>query len=319
MLRPPLVSVVMPVFNTASYLAETIESILCQTFSDFELIIVDDGSADGSIDIIRRYTTLDSRIRPLIDGHHRGHGAAANAGIALARGDFIARIDSDNLALPEKLATQLAWMNRSGVEVCSSQVQAFGTEETVWWHPESHAAIINELHFRSSLMGPSVILRAEILRANPYDEQVAFDDYELWTRLAPHYIMGNVPEVLLRYRRHADQIHVVKSRQFRDEFRRYRFRYFYTLYPGTPMPDYLALARASDRLPMTSLNELKRAGRWLVDLAQPPDGRLRERMAKRWRETCERSVALGAEVDDVCKCFSAQLDDLGMANISHAS
>ena len=115
MMRPPLVSVVMPVFNAASYLAETIESILCQTLPDFEFIIVDDGSTDGSVDLIRRHAAQDSRIRPLF-GEHRGHGAAANAGIALARGDFIARMDSDNLALPEKLATQLAWMDRAGVE-----------------------------------------------------------------------------------------------------------------------------------------------------------------------------------------------------------
>src|SRR5664280_1259769 len=120
--RLPAVSVVMTVFNTASYLAETIESLLRQTFADFEFIIVDDGSTDGSVDLIRRHATLDSRIRPLFGGH-RGQGAAANAGIALARGHFIARMDSDDIALPERLATQLAWMDRTGVEVCGSQVQ----------------------------------------------------------------------------------------------------------------------------------------------------------------------------------------------------
>jgi hypothetical protein len=153
---------------------------------------------------------------------------------------------------------------------------------------------------------------------NPYHEQVAFDDYEFWTRLAPRHTMGNVPKVLLRYRSHAGQLHVVRSRQFKNDFRRYRFRYFYTLHPDTPLPDYLALARVSDRLPMTSLDELKRAGRWLVDLAQPPDGRLRERMAKRWRETCERSAVLGAEVEDVSKCFQQQMDKLSIADVSHA-
>ena len=69
---------------------------------------------------------------------------------------------------------------------------------------------------------------------------------------------------------------------------------------------------------MTSLDELKRAGRWLVDLAQPPDGQLRVHMAKRWRETCERSAALGAEVEDVSKCFQEQMDKLNMADVSRA-
>ena len=308
----------MTVFNAASYLAETIDSILRQTFSAFEFIIVDDGSTDGSVDLIRCFAAQDSRVRPLFGGH-RGQGAAANAGIALARGDFIARMDSDDLALPERLATQLAWMDRTGVEICGSQVQTFGAEEAVWWYPEIHAAIINELFFRAGLMQPSIVLRADILRLNPYHEQAAFDDYELWTRLAPHHIMGNVPEVLLRYRRHAGQIHVVRARQFNDEFRRYRFRYFYTRYPGTPLPDYLALARVSDHMPMTSLDELKRAGRWLVDLARPPDHRLRARMGKRWRETCENSASLGAEVEDLSKCFQQQMDELSAADVFHVA
>jgi glycosyltransferase involved in cell wall biosynthesis len=318
MMRSPLVSVVMTVFNGESYLEETIESILRQTLADFEFIIVDDGSTDKSPELIRQYATLDPRIRAML-APHRGHGAAANAGIAEARGEYIARMDHDDLALPERLATQLAWMGRNGVEICGSQVQTFGAEETVWWYPETHPAIVNELLFRASLMQPSVILRANILKANPYQEQVVFDDYELWTRLAPGYTMGNVPEVLLRYRRHANQTHVVCARQFNGDFRRYRFRYFYMLYPGTPLPDYLALARVSDRMPMTSMDELKRAGRWLVDLAQPADGRLRERMAKRWRETCERSGTLGAEVEDVSKCFQLQMDKLRIVDVSRAS
>lgn len=308
----------MPVFNAEPYLAETIESILRQTLSEFEFIIVDDGSTDASSEIIRRYAAQDGRIRPLL-GEHRGQGAAANAGIALARGDFIARMDSDDLSLPERLATQLAWMDRTGVEICGSQVQTFGAEETVWWFPEIHAAIINELFFRPGLMQPSIILRADVLRRNPYHEQAAFDDYELWTRLAPHHTMGNVPEVLLRYRRHATQIHVVRAQQFNDEFRRYRFRYFYARYPGTPLSDCLALARISDHLPMKDLGQLTRAGRWLVDLAQPPDQRLRARMAKRWRETCERSAALGTEVADISRSVERQIDELTAADTSHVS
>jgi glycosyltransferase involved in cell wall biosynthesis len=317
MQRPPLVSVVMTVFNAAFFLRETIESILRQTLTDFEFIIVDDGSTDNSADLIRRCVMLDPRIRPMF-GMHRGQGAAANAGIAEARGEYIARMDSDDIALPERLATQLAWMDRRGVEICGCQVQTLGGEDTEWWYPETHPAIINELLFRVGLMQPSAILRADILRANPYDEHVAFDDYELWTRLAPHYTMGNVPEVLLRYRRHEGQIHVVNAQQNNSDFRRFRFRYFYTLYPGTPLPDYLALARVSDHLPMTSLFELERAGRWLVDLAQPPESKLRARMSKRWQETCDCSVSLGTGVVDLRTRFQEEIDRLGSAGVSNA-
>lgn len=298
MSRRPQVSVVMTVFNSGPWLAETIDSILGQTIQDLEFIIVDDGSTDGTDDVIRDYQSRDARIRPWFVSH-RGSAAAANAGIAQARSEFIARIDHDDLALPHRLETQLAWMERTGVQGCGSWARAFGEKDAVWWYPETHDAIGRELLFRLSLIHSSVLVRADILRANPYREETILDDYELWTRLVPRYSFGNVPEVLTCYRCHSRQTHVVHGRRSREDFRRYRFRYFYQRFPGTPLPDYLALARVSDRLPMASLAELERAGEWLTELAKGPDLRLRQRMAERWQQTCTCSAALGSAVEDV--------------------
>ena len=310
----PLVSVVMTVFNGSAHLSETIESILRQTLADFEFIIVDDGSTDSSVEMIRRYAALDARIQPIL-GAHRGHGAAANHGIAGARGAYIARMDHDDIALPERLAAQIDWMSRRSVDVCGSQVQTFGIEEAVWWFPETHAAIQNELLFRASLMQPSVVVRTEILRENPYHERAIYDDYELWTRLALRYTLGNVSEVLLRYRRHAKQTHIVEARLFSEDFLRYRFRYFYARYPDSSLSDYLALARISDRLPATSLRELERIGQWVSELAQPAETRFRARMAERWHETCDRSAGLGHGVAEIRERFRQKLAELSSGSI----
>src|SRR5690242_15902954 len=97
----PTVSVVMPVYNTQAYLTHSIDSILGQTFQDWELICVNDGSSDGSLEILRRYEGADPRVR-VITRSHSGNNRARNVGMALARGRYIAAMDSDDVALPER-------------------------------------------------------------------------------------------------------------------------------------------------------------------------------------------------------------------------
>src|SRR6516165_5199566 len=99
----------MPVYNTEAYLTDSIDSILGQTFQDWELICVDDGSSDGSLEILRRYERADSRVR-VITRPHSGNYRARNAGMALARGRYIAAMDSDDVALPERLCRQVDYM-----------------------------------------------------------------------------------------------------------------------------------------------------------------------------------------------------------------
>ena len=105
----PTVSVVMPVYNTEAYLADAIGSILAQTFTDWELICVDDGSSDCSLDVLRRYERADSRIR-VISRSNTGVARARNEGMALARGRYIAAMDSDDVALAERLRRQVDYM-----------------------------------------------------------------------------------------------------------------------------------------------------------------------------------------------------------------
>jgi glycosyltransferase involved in cell wall biosynthesis len=303
----PLISVIMPVYNGASYLPAAIESILGQSYSHLEFIIVDDGSTDGSAEIVSAYARDDGRIRNVCMDHG-GVARALNTGTDLARGEWIARMDSDDIALPDRLAAQLDWAERNGVDICGGQVETFGAEQRIFWFPQSHDAICAELIFRPALLHPTLLLRSHILKANPYDPESTFEDYEMYTRLGARYRLGNVPRVLLKYRRHAHQTQILNEREIRRDLGRYRFRYVYSLFPDTPLPDYLALARVADRRPMTSVSELRRAGEWLIHLAALPDRTLRQRMAFRWRRTWERSAALGPECDRIFFDFQKQFE-----------
>jgi len=288
----PLISVVMPVYNAGDYLSEAIESILEQTYPHFEFIIVDDCSTDGSTKVIKAFAALDSRIRPIYISHS-GAGGAANAGIAAAKGEFIARMDADDIALPERFATQLSWMLRTGVDICGSCVKVFGAENRLLWFPETHEAIRKELLFRSTLLQGTVMMRATIAKNNPYNERLSFEDYELWTRLLPCYRASNIQQVLLKYRFHSQQRHVQKATAIRNEVREYGHSYFRTLFPEATKEDETVIGHIRDSTPVTSVVELELAGAWLVRIAQGEDSFLRFRMAQRWWSICCKSSSLG--------------------------
>jgi hypothetical protein len=143
----------------------------------------------------------------------------------------------------------------------------------------------------------------------PYGD-AAFEDYELLTRLAPRYRLTNIPAVLHRYRAHVGQSHTLEAKAFALDMARCRFGHFFSVYPDATLPDYVAIARVSDRVPLTSLDELGRAGRWMVRLAQPPDPWLRSKMALRWREACERTEASGLAVGGTGEPYQVELDAL---------
>ena len=296
--RSPLVSVVMPVYNAAAFVAEAIESILTQTHDDLELIVVDDGSTDDSWSEVTRLAATDRRVQP-IRADRRGVSATFAEGVARAQGDFIARMDADDVALQDRLAIQLEWMGRKGVDVCGSQADLFGDKADSWWFPERHDDIRRELLFRAAMLFPTIVAKASVLKSYPFDRAVVWDDYELETRLAMRYRLGNHPAALLRYRRHPLQTHRTQPLAFSNDFRRYRFRLFYEMFPGTPLPDYIAFARLAGRQPLLDLDELDRAGSRLATLSDTDEARLRLVMAERWRKACDRSAGLGPAVEGV--------------------
>jgi glycosyltransferase involved in cell wall biosynthesis len=204
----PSISVVLPVYNGEKYIAEALDSILSQTFTDFELIVINDGSRDDSLKILQEYQQKDSRIF-VLSRENKGAVTSQNEGIALARGTWIARMDHDDIALPHRFERQLQQLEQTGADICGSWVQFFGTaDKRILKHPETDEAIKVALLFGSAFAHPTVMMRTAFAKQLLYNTCFEkCDDYDLWERAArAGWVMTNVPEVLLRYRLHESQI-----------------------------------------------------------------------------------------------------------------
>jgi cellulose synthase/poly-beta-1,6-N-acetylglucosamine synthase-like glycosyltransferase len=203
----------MPVRNGGDYLARAVDSILTQTFADFEFVIVDDGSTDATPERLRRYQAADSRIR-VLSQNQAGLVASLNRGCAHAGAEYIARMDADDIAFPERFARQVEFLDRHPeVALVGSavvRIDAAGRELTRNVCPTSHAEIVAALRRYTCFTHPSVMLRATALAAaGGYRYAYApAEDYDLWLRLSERYKLANLPEPLLYYRVFPDQLSV---------------------------------------------------------------------------------------------------------------
>lgn len=208
----PRVSVVLPTFNAAATLARAIESIRAQTFAEWELVVVDDGSTDGTRAILSRLACEEPRLLRLTR-QHEGVAGAANAGATAARGEFLARMDADDVSHPERLAAQVAFLdapaNRDvGVVGCLVE---FGGDRAAEAGYALHVDWVNSLvtpgqialnrFVESPLANPSTMFRRELVaKLGGYRDGDFPEDYELWLRwLDAGVQMAKVPQVLLTW------------------------------------------------------------------------------------------------------------------------
>ncbi len=222
----PLVSVALPVYNGEKYLAEALDSILAQTFTNFEFIIIDDGSTDNSLFMLREYEQKDSRIR-LISRKNKGFSNTVNEMIDLASGEWIARMDQDDIALPQRFEKQLQWLEQTGADICGSWVQFFGTsDKRILKHPCSDAAIKMNLLFGSPLAHPTVFMKTNLIKELRYDPNWdKAEDYDLWERAdRAGWKMTNIPDVFLLYRQHDAQISTLTSSKQQELTQKIRYR-----------------------------------------------------------------------------------------------
>lgn len=201
---PPL-SVILPVYNGQAYIEAAIRSILEQTFRDFELIIINDGSSDGSDRLVRSFE--DPRILYLSQDN-RGLAATLNRAIALSTGRYLARMDQDDICRPERLRKQFDFMEANpevGMLGTAAEIMT-GEQSTtrMLHHPSDDASLRLGLLFDNYFMHSSVMLRRSVLdRAGLYCEDRSRqppEDYELWSRIMRHCLLANLPEVLMVYR-----------------------------------------------------------------------------------------------------------------------
>lgn len=222
----------MPVYNGGTLLRPAINSILNQSFADFEFLIIDDGSTDGSLEVATSFA--DPRIRIESNGRNLGLITTLNRGLDLARGNYIARMDADDIAFPSRLSRQLDFMEaRSDVGLCGTWYE---------WESEQGKAIMkppaDDRLIRFFLIFDTVFAHSTILFRRKFldDHHLRYDpeyrhaeDFELWTRCSRLTRLANVPEVLLRYHYHADN---TSNRHRKEQVRtadRVRCRYLLDL------------------------------------------------------------------------------------------
>jgi len=205
----PRVTVLMPVYNGERDLREALESILRQTFTRFEFLIINDGSTDSSVEIIQSYA--DTRIRLVHNDRNLGLVDSLNRGLELSRGEFVARMDADDISRVERLERQVRFMDENPrIGVCGSWVRVFSESGArVWKLPASSEAIRCEQFLGVGVAHPTVMMRRQLFA----DHLLAYDpgyrhieDYELWVRALRFMDFGNIQEVLLDYRTGPAQI-----------------------------------------------------------------------------------------------------------------
>lgn len=211
----PEVTILMPVYNGERYLREAIESVLEQTLTGFEFLIINDGSTDNSAGIIDSFK--DSRIRLVHNHKNVGVIDSLNIGLSLANGEYIVRMDADDISFPDRIAIQVDFMkgNRDVIALGSS-IKKFDGQNNVLEYPLRHDEIYCKLLFGPTIAHPSVILNNNLLKKEGYfysREYPHAEDYELWTRIGGKYRLANLPDVLLRYRVHPNQICATTSHE----------------------------------------------------------------------------------------------------------
>jgi glycosyltransferase involved in cell wall biosynthesis len=216
----PAISVVMPVFNTEKYVALSIDSVLNQSFTDFELIILDDGSSDASVHIVQEFAENDDRIRffPL---EHRGYVSLLRRGLNHCRGEFVARMDSDDISEPQRFEKQIGYLREHpdvvalGTRVVLIDPYGSRVEKPTHkiGHEEIEAELLNGVGW--ALVHPTVMMRRDaMIKVGGYREDLMVsEDLDLFLRLAEVGKLANMEDVLLQYRQHLGSVNYTKYEQ----------------------------------------------------------------------------------------------------------
>ena len=211
-IKAPKISVLLPVYNGGEYLQTAIDSILNQTFSDFEFIIINDASTDDSEKVILSNT--DSRIVYIKNEQNLGLIKTLNKGLDLCKGEYIARMDQDDIANPTRFERQNNVLDHNlEIGVCGTWFTLFGTREnTVVKHPEYHEQIKIAMLGNCPIGHPTVMLRKNNVGNLRYDVNYqAAEDYEFWSRLVRITQFHNIQESLLQYRIHNSNMSILEN------------------------------------------------------------------------------------------------------------
>jgi glycosyltransferase involved in cell wall biosynthesis len=220
-MKNPSISVLMPVYNPGVHLKDAIESILYQTFQDFEFIIINDGSTDGSASLLEYYAGKYPKIR-LFHQKNQGLPITRNRGINLSRGYYIANMDADDISLPKRLEAQYAFLEKNPkVAALGTQIatidQTSSKTGKAWRPPSTPGLVAWRTLFRPSIAHPTVMIKRSILvKQKGYELACRVgEDFALWTRLVPYYRLQSLPESL--YNRRIWEGNITSTKAVNDE------------------------------------------------------------------------------------------------------
>ena len=223
-MRLPKVSVFIPAYNVEKYIAEAIQSILDQTFTDFELIVINDGSTDKTSEIVKSFN--DPRIVFIENKENQKLVRVRNQGLEMARGEYLALMDADDISMPQRLAKQVAFLD------ANPEVGILGTDSLIWDTANPEKSYFLEepetMDYVCVMKGgrphhPTAMLRMSVIKQHNFRYNLDYfccHDYELWSRMVRVTKIANLQEYLLKYRWHGENISIVNKKLSRDNNKR---------------------------------------------------------------------------------------------------
>ncbi|WP_318557106.1 glycosyltransferase [Geobacter anodireducens] len=299
----PLVTVLMSVYNGADFVGDAVNSILQQTYTNFEYLIINDHSTDSSKEIVEKF--CDKRIRIVSNDANLGLAASLNIGIRLSKSKYIARMDADDISDPQRLAIQLDFMeSHPDVGVCGTWVKTFGDGDVLeWQYGIASDDIKSNLLFESPFAHPSVMFRRSILidSCAYYNETLhVAQDYDLWARLFDVTKFANIPSFLYYYRRHQSQVGQKKSFEQAVTSKKVRHFLLSKLAPNLAAADLEVHETICSKKYIITKEFVDLSEKWLLALLYLnnktgifPEYAFGRSLAHRWLDVCMNSTQLG--------------------------
>lgn len=300
----PAISVFMPAYNAERFLSDAVNSILKQTFKNFELVIINDGSTDKTPEILQSFK--DSRIRIINNPANTGLVSVRNQGVQECKAPYIAFLDSDDIALPSRLENQKNFLDsHKEIGLVGSAVKLIGEKSAptgVLWKSNLPSEEIRvALLFHNQFAQSSIMLRKEILPENPYREGFApAEDYDLWARLSKKTLLWNMPKVLTLYRVNPNGSSSTQKEKQIQAVNEIRSSLLSEL-GISATPDELSFHKRRIVAKGESLKDFfKRKSNWLRKLVEAnqktkiyPENIFQKGIAREWLETCYANTKLG--------------------------
>lgn len=291
-----LISVIIPCYNSEQWIEQAVSSILNQTWGNLEVLVYDDGSTDKSLAILESLSEEDKRLKILGDGKNHGIVYALNYLLEVANGEYIARMDSDDICVINRIEKQVTFLQENNFDGCGSWFTEIGlgpSKRVRWAHTES--ALKAAMLFQNTILHPTFLAHRKVFERFKYRESYQLaEDYDLFVRAAQEFHLANIPEALLYYRRHLGQATQSKRKLMESVTKRVRIEMLsLNNIKASEDEKYIHnLIRAPKSI--YNMEDFEKIELWLLKLIehfQEPDAK--EVIASQWTRTAIRAAPLG--------------------------